>query len=227
MMIICCHLIYFNNWAEIRFFNTLILLDVGRRKTKENSSPFKNSCKTRRGHFSVMNSMVSIVLATLLNFAYGVLFLCPLVYYSRCLLVFCFFLYYHVVTTLLLFIIFKCTILRCPLCRLHELTWIYYNYHYYYYFECSMSITKKEVFSKGTIFSLIYRFVCVFPFVSFFVSCWKFWWLWDDRQHRKWECGWLRWEEDWPVNTHYIKDKNKWHQLLQTTQAKIDTHHTL
>lgn len=44
------------------------------------------------GSFSIYNiQYVTIALATLFNFAHGVLYLRPLVYYSRCLL---FFFYY-------------------------------------------------------------------------------------------------------------------------------------
>ena len=92
-------------------------------------------------------------------------------YYSRCLLYF--FLYYHVATMLLLFIIFKCTIFKCPLCSLHEMTWIYYDY---YYFECWSYISEtKELlsFQKGPSW-VWFISLCVFCFLFFnFFFC--FW----------------------------------------------------
>lgn len=100
-------------------------------------------------------------MATLFNFAHGVLYLCPLVYYSSCLLIF---LHYHIATMLLLFIIFKCTIFKCPLCSLHEMTWIYYDYYYFLSVEVILAKQKNTVFSKGTILSLVYQFVFLFPF---------------------------------------------------------------
>lgn len=141
-----------------------------RGTTQKKASPLAVilSCKTNLDIFQYMTQQyVTIVLATFFNFAHGVLYLRPVVYYSRCLLFF--FLYYHVATTLL-FIIFKCTILICPLCSLHELTWIYYDY-YYYYFECYISITKKILsFQKGP-FLVWFTSLCV-CFLSFiFLFC--------------------------------------------------------
>lgn len=137
-----------------------------RGATQKKASPLQWSCHAKpTWTFSIYDQQyVTIVLATLFNFAHGVLYLRPVVYYSRCLLFF--FLYYHVATTLL-FIIFKCTILICPLCSLHELTWIYYDY---YYFECYISITKILSFQKGP--SLVWFTSLCVCFLSFiFLFC--------------------------------------------------------
>lgn len=82
---------------------------------------------------------------------------------------FFFFLYYHVATMLLLFIIFKCTIFKCPLCSLHEMTWISYHY-YYYFFECwklyYQNKNKKLLsFQKGPSW-VWFISLCVFCFLS-------------------------------------------------------------
>lgn len=51
---------------------------------------------------------------------------------------------------LLLFIIFKCTIFKCPLCSLHEMTWIYYDYYYFLSVEIILAKQKKLLsFEKG------------------------------------------------------------------------------
>lgn len=62
-----------------------------RGTTQKKASPLAVilSCKTNLDIFQYMTQQyVTIVLATFFNFAHGVLYLRPVVYYSRCLLFF-------------------------------------------------------------------------------------------------------------------------------------------
>lgn len=97
---------------------------------------------------------IARVLATIFNFAHGVLTLSLLVCYSGCLLppssLCC-----HVDTLILLFKIFKCTTLRYARCSLHGIAWIYYDY-----FFCVEKLLTKQTkkilsFPKGTILILV------------------------------------------------------------------------
>lgn len=169
---------------------------------------------------------------------------------------------------LLLFIIFKCTIFKCPLCSLHEMTWISYHY-YYYFFECwklyYQNKNKKLLsFQKGPSW-VWFISLCVFCFLSiifFFCvllgsgGCEIDWdntavvsRLSRDHLSRLFkkkrsnicifcclrELGGQRsenvggCEEDWPVNTHYIKERKKKTKAsaLQTTHATIQSHNNV
>lgn len=119
--------------------------------------------------FSTYNILyVTIALATLFDFAHGVLYLRPLVYNGSCLL-FSFLLLSCSHNAL--FIIFTCTILECPLCSLHEMTWIYY---YYLSVEVILAKQKKyRLLKRDHLESGLSVCVCVrvFCFISIFVLC--------------------------------------------------------
>lgn len=112
-----------------------------------------------------------IALATLFDFAHGVLYLRPLVYNGSGLL-FSFLLLSCSHDAL--FIIFTCTILECPLCSLHEMTWIYYDYYYYLSVEVILAKQKKYcLLKRDHLESGLSVRVCVcvlFPFGFCFVS---------------------------------------------------------
>lgn len=152
---------------------------------------------------------------------------------------------------LLLLIIFRCTIFKCPLLQSawndQDLLWLLLLF-----FECCSYISKTKkmsVFWKGTILSLVLSVcVCFVSFrLSFFVSCWALvvvvWDNWNNpavlsrlppdhpsrllkkkkkkksinicivrclrelQGQRSGNVGGR--EEDWPVNTHYIEEKEK------------------
>lgn len=110
----------------------------------------------------------------------------------------------HVDTLLLLFKIFKCTILTCALCSLHGMTWIYYDYFIFLSVEKSMLAKptdkqKNTVFSKRDHLESGYQFVCVcFCFLCrhlFRLCPVEFWWLWDNTAVLSWpshdRLGWF------------------------------------
>jgi len=157
------------------------------------------------------------------------------------------------------------------------MTWIYYYYYFFFWvLEIIWANRKKKstIFSKGTISSLVHKFLCVcvcvflFPFGHLFLQFTVgLWWSCEKTEttqlyylgyhmtisansvvKRKnkylyffvaWRSFWEQrcgdvggWEEDWPVNTHYIdkslkKKKKKKASVLQTTHAEIQSHNNV
>lgn len=135
---------------------------------------------------------LTVASASLFNFAHGVFYLRPVVYYSRCLLFL--FLNYHVATTLL-FIIFKCTILVSTL----QSAWIDLDLLWWWWlfllFWVLYKHNKKRIlsFQKGP--SLVWFTSLRVSFGLSFYFLLEFRWLWDNREN-SWIVSTLTWSSE-------------------------------
>lgn len=151
------------------------------RDKRKSRPPLRWSCHAEPTQtFSMYGQQyMAVASATLFNFAHGVFYLRPVVYYSRCLLFL--FLYYHVATTLL-FIIFKCTILVSTL----QSAWIDLDLLWWWLlllFWVLYKHNKKRIlsFQKGP--SLVWFTSLRVSFGLSFYFLLEFWWLWDNREN--------------------------------------------